>query len=288
MKTHTKLGCYFKVQKIGPDGNITYDGPKFHNVILDSGMDALADNSPATLISTIRVGSGRSVPVSSQTSLEEEVAATSNMHQSYSWALNTYPFRHWKGEGLFKFEPGSVVGEISEVGVSGNGILFNRQLFIDVEGQWANIQVLEVEAVLLYVEFYMYPDMDGEGSEEGSFELEGQSMPYTREVDVVMSNSNEYNRAIGRFDIRVSEETSGFSYYGTSPSSIQYDTYVPGSFERKATAYWDAGVVTHDINTVGVGTGAGAYSFFRLDTPVEKPKETEQLQVTAKRSWGRA
>lgn len=152
---------------------ITYEGPWFSNMVVDSGLNTMGygtNNNVPYLVA--KVGTGNTAPAGTQTSL------TSVMRQISNPTADAYAFRVNGGSGLdtsdpnkpfwwikavYTFGAGSIAGNVSEVGTffdSGNGAtMFSRELVRDLSGNPTTVTVLADEYLEVRYEFRVYPSI---------------------------------------------------------------------------------------------------------------------------------
>ena len=76
---------FYKVTKTNKDGEITYDGDWFHNLITNNGLDLFGNSYQ--YITSCFVGSGSNTPAVTDTSLNSIIATTTSV-QSKSYGVN--------------------------------------------------------------------------------------------------------------------------------------------------------------------------------------------------------
>jgi len=297
-----KVGCVFQAEKYRSDGTITYKGPKFHNTVLDVGLDLLVSYDfriDSGLLRYLNVGTGTSEPAVTQTGLINRVASTSSFYGSVTEDGQTTGtcYEVWKATFAFAVGFLSANTNLTELGLSqaNNSNYYNRQLFRDELGDPTVIPVQDDEGLRVYCEAYLYADMSLTDSDAGSFDIGTTTYNYTRELTSSWVNATPGARRtrVGQMDtnnlVQISNSTTAFT--GTSATSRSVDSYVAGSFERSGNFVWSPGSFAGEINTVafllGHGSGSEArYSAFRLDSPITV-QDTEELTLQVKRSWGR-
>lgn len=307
MGEHFKVGCTFQAQKFRNDGTITYQGPTFHNLVLDTGLDAMADyayrlaNKEAAgngVASWINVGEGSATPAVTQTGLSSYLASSGSTYGSISGGYEATSPRHKWQEAVFEFAVGSCVGNLTEVGLSSgeNTGYFNRQLFKDEEGSPTTITVLSDEGLRIATKLFLYGDMEPGDTEAGSFLLNGtDTIDFTREMTSNTSwlaDSEEGSMArIGyaRTDLaQITSSNTDFS--GTKADSANAVSYSTGSYYRDCEYVWDPATFVGDIASICFQLMpyyyANPYSAFRL-SPVISITDTDEFRVTLRRSWGR-
>ncbi len=153
------IGAVFKliVRKADTD-EIVRETPEFHNLVLNTG---LAQMAVGTWINRCCVGTGNSVPVPTQVSLDSFLASTTTEAAGTSNTggiqVTTEPF-YWFGRITWRFAVGVATGNISEIGLGwGNATLWNRALVKDTAGNPTTITVLADEYLDVISEVRVYP-----------------------------------------------------------------------------------------------------------------------------------
>lgn len=300
------VGCSFCAHKFKADGRITYRGPWFKNTILDTGLDLINEKSMSDLMRWINVGTDNTTPSVVQTGLLSYLASTETVYgdpintgQSTNPAHNSYT-------KTFEFAIGSCTGNLTEVGLSAdvynpNKDYFNRQLFRDDLGNPTTITVLSDEGLRVTAELVFYSDLQSGETVAGTFDLNGTSKGYVRE----MNTGAFADTGCGTYDACFIQRFSGGNLIAgvdtgtvlqTGGFTQNYDertlnTYTAGDFYREAEFVWLAGTLVGDMTRIILGyDGYGAYekamSTFILDAPITIA-DTEQLTLTLRRSWGR-
>ena len=124
--------------------------------------------SVGTWIDRVRVGSGNSTPVASQTQLDNTIASTTTVlsgSELTSKQTTTSPY-YAAAKRTYRFAEGVAAGNISEVGCGwGTGLaLWNRALVKDLNGNPTTITVLSDEFLDVIVEVRYYPTQSFSGS----------------------------------------------------------------------------------------------------------------------------
>lgn len=303
---HVKLACYFQAQKFRNDGTITYQGPRFSNLILDTGLDYLGSGDGKFGLvygncGGVNVGEGSSEPSAGQSGLDEWLAYTDHFKGDDPKGYSTdSPQHRWVRE-VFEFGEGECTGNLTELGMSRgeDENYFNRQLFRDENGDPTTITVLSDEGLRITVEIIAYPDMEHGDTESGDFLLnDADKIDFVREIT---SNNNwltEFNGSYSQrrtlmyvhpSEVRLSDsdtdEEGGVDYDGSSLLS-----YSAGTFYRDKECIWDPGSFVGDIKSIFMylnnGDGPKPFSVFRLN-PAITLEDTEEFKLTVRRSWGR-
>lgn len=290
LNEHMLVGAVFKVQTFNATGKVVYDGPWFNNLVLDCGLDLLADYQFGDIHDVVNVGTGSSSPTVTQTGLDTFVASAGG---SGSYSYQTTNPAYGKLSRIYEFGLGVAEGNLTEVGLSRstNADYFNRQLFRDGVGDPTTITVLSDEGLRIYADIYLYTNLQNGETVSGSFTYNGSARGFTKEEDIseVGSSGNrfvDFSAASAR--LCISKDSIGFPAHNElAPSG---STYSAGSFERTFTGTWLANELVGDYNTLVTGWGGGSYpvyyTAFRLDTPISLT-DTEELTISFKRSWGR-
>lgn len=309
LREEVKINCVFQAQKFNKEGIITYQGPKFHNTIFDSGLDLLHEGVLRVgdrlgpwggAGDYINVGTGSSTPATSQTGLDSFLASTGNIYGSLSKNSDTSIPRHVWQTAVFEFAIGSCTGNLTEVGLSSaeNSNYFNRQLFKDAEGSPTTITVLADEGLRVTATLYLYEDLAPGDTETGSFLFNGtDTINFTREkstdTDWLTADVDALvNFRAGQMQIaELSGETDLF-IGGTTADSVTAKTYSSGDYYLDYDYVWNAASFVGDIASIHFPflhlyrQYADPFSAFRL-SPVITLTDTEEFRLTLRRGWGR-
>lgn len=220
VQINNSVGARFKlVARKASTEEITRETEWFKNIVLDTGLNRM---SVGTWIDRVRVGSGNSTPVASQTQLNNTIASTTTVlsgSESTSKQTTTSPY-YVSAKITYRFAEGVAAGNISEVGCGwGTGLdLWNRALVKDLNGNPTTITVLSDEFLDVIVEVRYYPTQ----SFSGSFNLlnkTGQivsSHTYTGLPHFAESSFVSFTKVTGAL---VTLCSGGMNNVNTSPSS---------------------------------------------------------------------
>jgi len=303
------ISCYFQVEKFKADGTITYKGPKFHNTILDVGLDLFANDDLYRIIRYCNVGSGSSTPVQGQSGLDSFVASVEdseeNIYSVSHHTTNTDPL-HYGKEETREFSIGTCTGNLTEVGLSkeSNSDYFNRQLFRDVSDNPITITVASDEGLRVTFDIKVYTIMERGVSYPGSFDLDGVSQSFNQVINHEVFN--EYNDSdysavphrylsgdsvIGWIDDGSTTYIASEGSTGTVCDTYTPDAYLSGNFYRDTPLIWSPNTYVGDFSRIMIGyDGSGdkeaVLSTFLLDSAITL-LDTEELTINLRRSWGR-
>lgn len=265
------------------------------NMILDSGLNALGNNS---ICGGCKVGTG-STPVSAaQTDLASSLASTTVIQSQTTGRLATAPYYLW-GRRTFRFNQGVAAGNLTEVGVHGesSSSLFSRALIVDAEGNPTTLTILADEWLDITYELRIYQDL---ADKTYNLTLLGVNHTVTVRPSDVLTNitaypeaffSNflywytsyqciHYNGAIGA----ITTEPSGSS--GTN-NNTTYTSYVNSSYKRSI-------IISSGLNDDNLSGGISS-TFVRTNkgywqlgySPAIAKDNFRTLVLTFTLSWGR-
>lgn len=159
------VGARFKLIAHKGDGVPVRETEWFNNLVLDAG---LARMSIGTWIGRCCVGTGSSVPVTTQVRLDNFLASTTTQQASSTAVqVTTLPY-YYSASTTWRFNQGVAAGNISEVGLGwGDSNLWNRALIKDQNKNPTTITVLSDEYLDVVSEIRVYPA----GNQSGSFNL---------------------------------------------------------------------------------------------------------------------
>lgn len=286
-----KVQGLFKFEVRRANNDLVSETSFIPNLVLDQGLELLGAHSP---IEFCKVGSGVTTPQKSDIDLENTIATTSSVPD------NTQPISGFNAdEGyvwtrkIFRFIQGEATGNISEVGVGGNGKLFNRSIVRDSTGLFATVTVMEDETLDVTVEIRAYLDQESRTYNvmmsginytlrtEPLFEV--GAPPYLFGGGVYQYQPAGYSSGITSRVSRPSQGVDGFSGGGATHSTREY---VAGSKEKVFDCYWglSAGNAAPS-RTFVIPTSIGSY---QTEFSPTIPKTSDHiLKLTFKISWDR-
>ena len=221
VQINNSVGARFKlVARKASTEEITRETGWFKNIVLDTGLNRM---SVGTWIDRVRVGSGNSTPIASQTQLDNTLASTTTVlsgSQSISKQTTISPY-YVAAKLTYRFAEGVAAGNISEVGCGwGAGLdLWNRALVKDLNGDPTTITVLSDEFLDVIVEVRYYPTQ----SFSGNFNLlnkNGQivsSHTYTGLPQFAEPSSVGFGQVLGD---RIYTYSGSMNDVNASPSSL--------------------------------------------------------------------
>lgn len=179
MNLHNTISGEYKLIINHADGTKT-ETDWFDNLVLNTGLDYLGTGAAPFVY--CRLGAGVSTPIETQISLDSQIAySSSNSGQAQS-AVNqgapTYACLYTFG---WTFAQGSVVGNISEIGVgwtngTAGGGLFSRALITDSLGNPISITIIAIDQLTVYYRVKIIPSL---ATTYGSFQVNGVTYNYS-------------------------------------------------------------------------------------------------------------
>lgn len=299
VQINNSVGARFKlVARKASTEEITRETEWFKNIVLDTGLSRM---SAGTWIDRVRVGSGNSTPVASQTQLDNTIASTTTLlggSESVSKQTTTSPY-YVASKRTYRFAEGVATGNISEVGCGwGTGLdLWNRALVKDLSGNPTTITVLSDEFLDVIVEVRYYPTQ----SFSGNFNL-------LDKTGAIVSNHTftglpQFSENNTVFFIKVSGGNT-YLYSGimnninTSPSSTLGNVLTSSTYPSPktltctssfplTTANGSIKTILQIFNTItNQGGSSGSAYKFEIDPPIVKTDQMV-LSFTFSISWNR-
>lgn len=299
-----------------PDGRLRPVAGWFDNLILDAGLDEMAANR--TWLDCCQLGGGLSQPAADQTTLESFTVGTSNRIAANSAAAGSAPYRG-ASQITWRFPVGSVVGEVSEIGVgssaAGGTPLFSRARIKDILGDDTAVEYLADEAPEVTYELAVIPpteDVVGEitiGGVLTTYTLRPANVtsgfywaPYNatgyaspgQAVRANFSAGPGYNARI--YDQGIGAITSGPGGNFFDYASATNEAYVPGSLARVSriafgadAGNWGGGIGCAILSLLTAG-GAGGNALGRYQVGFSpKVIKTDEFafDLEVGHGWGR-
>tara|TARA_R100001132_G_C3275829_1_gene99968 strand:- start:16977 stop:17855 length:879 start_codon:yes stop_codon:yes gene_type:complete len=258
------------------------------NVIVNNFLNNVASDSGNTGgLSSVAVGTGTSEPSVTDTSLDNQVATTSNdVSNNEINQITTVPY-YCSLTYVFIFNIGDVSGNITEVSANSfTGGIVSRALFRDEFGDPTSVTVLADEQLrITYEGRVTIPDEDTVASVDGytltirpSGADNTTAWGFGNSVFINANRANVYSGSIGDID----STPSGGS--NTQASAVNAEPYVSNSFQREITYTWDTTRANFDIASalfrVGMQWQVG------ID-PVIPKTSSDLLNITIVVSFGR-
>lgn len=288
---------YFKLST-----NLRGELGEFPNLILNTGLNLLATHNP--YISYCFVGTGNTPPTVDDTDLESFVASTYHVSASIGGVATSAPYYSFN-RTVFRFNAGSAVGNLAEVGVgvvpSGGRILFCRTLIKDSFGNPTIITLLPDEILEVTYELRHYvPVADTTGTITLIGNIGGTYNYTLRPSKVTTYNSSSFGGWSGNAyyqnnDYRwtyarssglgpITGEPTGSAYYASASSG---GGYAAGTYSTSVTYFFgvDAGNVPGGIKSISFPMGTGYYQV-EFTPPIPKTN-MDSLSLTFGHSWAR-
>lgn len=147
------LQGYYKIMIGKPDGSIVEATDWFPNIVTDGGLDQMMDGSSP--LARICVGTGTTPPAESNTQLENIVSSTTSADAITTSAGSETPLTktyYWQSRSKrFYFPKGSILGNISEVGIGKDASnLYSRSLIKDGNGVPITITLTSIDVLYVY------------------------------------------------------------------------------------------------------------------------------------------
>lgn len=288
-----KVQGLFKFEVRKANNDLVSETSFIPNLVLDQGLELLGTHSP---IDFCKVGSGVTTPQKSDLDLENTIATTSDVPENFRQPIsgfNTDEGYVWTRK-IFRYNQGQATGNISEVGVGGDGKLFNRSLVKDSTGLFATVTVMEDETLDVTVEIRAYLDQ-----ESRTYNVMMSGINYTLRTEplfevgvpnhlfggggVYQYHPVGYSSGITSRISRPSQSVSGFTGAGATYNTKEY---VAGSKEKVFDCYWglSAGNAAPS-RTFVIPTSIGSY---QTEFSPTIPKTSDHiLKLTFKISWDR-
>ncbi len=298
VQINNSVGARFKlVARKASTEEITRETGWFKNIVLDTGLNQM---SVGTWIDRVRVGSGNSTPVASQTQLDNTIASTTIVQDSGSVTKQTTTSPYYAAaKRTYRFAEGVAAGNISEVGCGwGEGLaLWNRALVKDLNGNPTTITVLNDEFLDVIVEVRYYPTQ----SFSGSFNLLNKtggvvsSHIYTGLPQFAESHIINFNRVLG---LSIYLYSGSMNDVNTLPSSELGGVFTDSTYLSPKTltctsnlpltiANGSIKTIFQNFNTISQATSIDGSAYkFEIDPPIVKTNQMV-LSFTFSISWNR-
>jgi hypothetical protein len=228
----------------------------FDNLIVDAGLDAL--HSSSSSFSNCMVGTGTTPPATTQTTLVNRIASTTNTTAITNTTNNASPYDATMVI-TYQFATGVAAGNLTEVGIGTTSTLvMSRALIVDGSGNPITITVLATEALFVTYTFKVYPPIV-----DNVFSVSGYTFT-ARAIGCGLVSSwvaGYYPGAISGMAIEAAGQALTAAYSALGGTTISNATYVAGTFYRDITITYPIGIANYatGIGTLGFRTGSASY-----------------------------
>lgn len=297
----------FGFEKIHARTGLVTQSGSFDNLITDAGLNALGTTMMSNLVEYVAVGTGSTAPAFADVQLQAEVGRTNasgGFTNAYGYDTTdpAKPF-HWYRK-VFLFTEAQANGNLTELGLfnaAGGGILWNRQLFRDANGNPTVITKTADEQLKLFYEWRLYPPI-----------VATTQVINVKGVDVVVSNRGyQVNNVnvwggtgfgfllhFGLWDFRgflyesnsMPGLTTNQSGSAHSDSTRTVSAYVQGSHHRDAELRWDPSAANTPSGMVGSLTIRtwSPEQFISTFNPRLSKTVNDRVVIQARIAWERA
>lgn len=295
---HIGVAGRYTILATSPNGEQRVLADWFDNLITDAGLNALANTTVGLLFNFCRLGSGTAAPANSDTALGAQLGYAAA--QSVVVGANTIAPVYKYARYTYRFSPGTVVGNISELGVSLSidSALFSRALIKDGSGAPTTIAVLADETldVLYEVRFYQ-PTTDWVGTVVLDGNVYNVTMRAAFNTNAPSLNTTIFPNSLISYS---AFETLGATSVGAQPTGggtsqtgvPTFLPYVTGSFARDFEFSATLDQLNMGTNPGGTGIKAaeliGSIAYWQVKFVPPIPKDaTKVLTLRFRLSWGR-
>lgn len=286
----------------------------FDNIIVDTGLDAMAATSNYT--DGCVVGSGNTPPTAADTALQSFVAGTTSRTGTPVRSTSSTPPYRASIQKVFRFGTGVAAGNLSEVGISvttatSGSTLFSRALITDPGGTPITITVLSTEILDVTYRLNVYPPV---ADATGNVTIAGNSHAYTVRpctVTTLVGSGGTgafgfgwgAGASLGYTTFPMTCRTSAYAYTGTigavtsSPGGTSIgsntntnnvnDAYSPGSFTRTHTIPFTTGQGNHASGIGSIVYSIGMSCFQLGFVPNVMKINTQVFAIEVQSTWGR-
>lgn len=302
-----RLRGYYKIAVKNKDGHVN-ETPWFENMILNQGLDAFGTSGSigyGYVFTFIEVGTGTTPVTPNDTQLANFLARADNSgNQLSSSYFNDDTSGDYSGNWTFNatFPVGSAVGNITEVGVGGFGLvpdpgqLVSRALITDEFGSPTSIPVAAEDELTIFYRLQIFPSLI---DTTGTVTILGSTLTYTSRLLAAGNAGYSYTAGNACFLNGLQTDASLTNITATVASG----TFVPlngGGVQSAIPLTYSTGTYYRDVNFVvapqdgnaGGGikgfylnSGIGKYQII-LNNPIAKTA-TNSFSITFRQTWGR-
>lgn len=280
---------------------------EFSNLVTDAGLDFIGTGTALNSIyTTLAVGTSNTTPTVSDTVLGNKIAQTSNSDgQSDVDGFETSPVEFAFRRRVRQFGESEANGELRELGWDVGGVIANRTLFKDVNGDPTTVIKTDRDVLKIVYEYRIFAPLN---DVTGTFSHTpvSASVDYTiRPMNVTVALGwNKLLDDMGDYsDIEAKVHESNAFVDRTLPNnpspqasetSSSFASYVTGTFFRDMTYKWDFASANFgsQINLItwaawpDLGSSGLMHWQMHLSSSIEKNTKN-RLDVTFRQRWSR-
>lgn len=305
LKHVTEVSGEYKLRVTKPDGSVQ-ETDWMKNLVLNTGLDYLGA-CDGYVVGNAFVGTGTSTPLAGQTQLDGQLATISGGSQPTSSVSSGAPAYERLLTYTFTFAQGSVVGNITEIGVGPNADgtnLFSRARIVDGGGSPISLAVVALDQLTVFYRLKVKPPIV---DRTGSFVIGSTTYNYTARLasadNFASSGAILYPGGVfsspyivyacgadSVLDAITGSASDGIS--GGGSASFTASPYVPGSYQRQCRAIWGYAQGNSDnggikgFNVYFDSNGASIAFQYSLNVPIPKT-DTQELQLNFVYAWAR-
>lgn len=290
---------------------------EFDNLITNRGLDGYGYGNDPYLINNCYVGTGMALPSVNDVGLAVPLASTSGVAESNHIAP-TAPDWVSSRVNRYRFAVGTVVGNISEVGIGGENYFWSRARILDDYGNPSDITVLANEYLDVIYTLRLHPNLndipftftlggetysgtarpqniqDSQITGTSTLSVYGGITPNSGiEINAVYNSGN-----LGTINQEIQNYNSG-GRLTVGPSAWGMEEYAQGSYRRRFYSTIGlnegnvaGGIIGFSVIPRPIGNYGTLGSVFRLETQImlNKPipkDNTNSVKITLQVQWGR-
>lgn len=272
----------------------------FDNLVTDAGLDYIAArNGFSSAVTFVAVGTGSSAPSYSDTTLNAEIARTSNnggFSETSGSVGSGDNLEYWWRRRTYLFTESEANGNLSEIGIfsQDGATLWARQLFTDEAGNPTTITKTNEDQLRIVYERRVCPPMDDHVQ---IVDVKGTPTTVTTRASNVTST-----QSWGRADVFGGTTLNAYAYStdvlggrssGPAGSSTITSTtesvYVPGTFFREIEFRWGPSQANYDggVGAISVSPWIGPVAFQSSFAPKLPKLDTERLVIQVRVDFSR-
>lgn len=289
---HSTVAGEFRAVITRADGSVEDTG-WFKNLVLDQGLDMIgSDIGSYYMLYACVVGTGTSAPAAGQTALEAPIGSPASPPTNSSYVNNGVADGYsGTNQRTYTFAQGSIVGTITEVGITNNsGALFSRALILDGSGTPTSISVTSIDQLTMYYRLKVYPQLT---DTTGSVTISGTTYGYTSRPTYVeyggqVPSTGGYNYVTAYAPGVTLNPVTAQQPNGSSVGSAAFGwgAYTTGTYHRDYGGTFSITDVVEPLQGLWAQNSLNSGVQIVLSAPIPKDN-TKTLSLTLRFSWGR-
>lgn len=301
------IGGKYYVDLIDAESGNVKQHLEFSNLITDAGLNFIGTGTTLdSIYTTLAVGIDNTAPSASDVTLGNKIGDTTNSDgQPDVDGFETTPVEFAFRRRIRQFAQSEAIGDLRELGWEVGGVIANRALFKDVNGNPTTVIKTSRDILRIIYEYRIFAPLNdvlgifvfAPGSASISYTIRPMNVNVTLGWVKLLDDMGRYSDVeakVHESNTFVGRTQANAPNPNASESSSSFVEYVPGTFFRDTTYNWNFSAANFgsQINLVTWAAWPDLFSSglmhwqMHLSSSIEKTAST-RLEITARQRWAR-